>query len=225
MSIPCLTIDGPSGVGKGTAARHISQRFGWHMLDSGAMYRVAAIAATDAGIATTDAVNVANCVRDMEVRFDFDVAGAARIWLDGQEVTQRVRSESAGMAASEIAVHPAVRDALLSAQRAFLKAPGLVADGRDMGSIVFADAPLKCFLDASAEERARRRHEQLSKAGTDAILADVLADITARDARDRNRSVAPLVPAEDAVVIDTTHLDVAAVTQQIIANMQDRGLV
>lgn len=223
MKAPLCTIDGPSGVGKGTAAKRLAGRLGWHLLDSGAMYRVAGIAAEDAGVPLEDAEAVAERVRNMHVAFDgsFD---DEHILLDGREISDRVREEAAGMAASRIAVFPAVREALLDAQRAFRKPPGLIADGRDMGSVVFPDAPLKIFLDASAAERARRRCKQLWEAGKQATMADVLADIEARDARDRGRAVAPLAPAPDAVEIDTTHLDIASVCDRIHGLITQRGL-
>lgn len=223
MKAPLCTIDGPSGVGKGTAAKRLAGRLGWHLLDSGAMYRVAGIAAEDAGVPLEDAEAVAERVRNMHVAFDgsFD---DEHILLDGREISDRVREEAAGMAASRIAVFPAVREALLDAQRAFQKPPGLIADGRDMGSVVFPDAPLKIFLDASAAERARRRCKQLWEAGKQATMADVLADIEARDARDRGRAVAPLAPAPDAVEIDTTHLDIASVCDRIHSLITQRGL-
>lgn len=223
-SIAHCTIDGPSGVGKGTAAKWLAGRLGWHLLDSGAMYRVAGIAAEDAGIPLDDAEAVAERVRGMHVAFDGGLEDE-RILLDGRDIGGRVREEAAGMAASRVAVFPEVRAALLDAQRAFLQAPGLIADGRDMGSVVFPDAPLKVFLDASAEERARRRCKQLWEAGKQATIADVLADIEARDKRDRGRAVAPLAPAPDAVEIDTTHLDVDSVCTRIHGLIKERGLV
>ncbi|WP_420426521.1 (d)CMP kinase [Algiphilus sp.] len=221
--IPHCTIDGPSGVGKGTAAKWLATQLGWHLLDSGAMYRVAGIAAEQAGVPVDDPAAVADIVRRMKVRFEGD-STTDHIALEGRDITADVREESAAMLASRIAVFPEVRDALLHAQRAFLQPPGLVADGRDMGSVVFPEAPLKIFLDASAEERARRRCRQLRQAGMPAILADVLTDIRARDARDRGRKVAPLKAAEDAVIIDTTELTVDAVCDRIFSLVKDSGL-
>lgn len=223
--VPHCTIDGPSGVGKGTAARRLAVALGWHLLDSGAIYRVAAIAAHDAGLALDDADAIAALMPRLDIRFALDDGGEERILLRGDDITEQVRAEETGAKASRIAAEPAVRRALLAAQKAFLKPPGLVADGRDMGTVVFPQASVKFFLDASPEERARRRWKQLSPEHRPATLADLSAEIAARDARDRNRSVAPLVPAQDAVVIDTTSLSVDDVYVRIFGEMRQRGLV
>lgn len=202
---PVVAVDGPSGSGKGTVSRALATRLGWHFLDSGALYRLVAHAALDRGVALDDEAGLADLARHLEVRFDTD---SDRIWLGDKEVSLAIRSEAAGDAASRVAALPGVREALLQLQRDFRAAPGLVADGRDMGSVVFPGAEVKIYLTASAEERARRRHNQLKEKGIEADMAELVAAIEARDRRDMERPVAPLKPAEDAVVLDTSGLDI-----------------
>ncbi|WJW76691.1 (d)CMP kinase [Thiohalobacter sp. IOR34] len=211
-TIPVITIDGPSGSGKGTIGRALARELGWHFLDSGALYRVLALAALRRGLALDDESALAELAARLDVRFPAEGDG---VILDGEAVDREIRSEKAGDAASRVATLPAVRAALLERQRAFRTAPGLVADGRDMGSVVFPDAPLKIYLTASAEERARRRYQQLREKGIEADMAALVEEIAARDARDMNRPVAPLKPAEDAVIIDTSALDIDATLDQV----------
>ncbi len=214
---PVLAIDGPSGSGKGTVSQRVAEALGWHLLDSGAIYRVVAVAASRHGVSVDDEEALADLARGLDVAFEAGEAGMARILLEGDDVTDQARSEAFGELASRAAALPGVREALLQRQRDFRKPPGLVADGRDMGSVVFPDAEHKVFLTASRNERARRRYNQLRDKGLDVNLADLLGDIVARDERDRNRAVAPLQPAPDAVVIDTTGLSIEAVTERVLA--------
>jgi len=212
---PVITVDGPSGVGKGLVTRWLAAFTGFHLLDSGALYRILALAAQDRGIALSDLDAVAAIAADLRIEFLGTSEADEQILVDGADLTRRVRTEATGALASQIATAPVVRAALLARQRAFRSAPGLIADGRDMGTVVFADAPLKLFLDASPEERAERRLKQLSRNGISTTIPALLDEILARDARDRNRSVAPLVPADDAHLIDTTGLSPDAVIAQI----------
>ncbi len=214
--VPVLTIDGPSGSGKGTIARRIAESLGWHLLDSGALYRLVALDAENKGISHADAEALARLAADLDVLFSSDSGGAEQIILAGKDVTDAVRSESTGIGASAVAVIPAVREALLGRQRAFRMAPGLVADGRDMGTQVFRDAALKVFLTASPEERAKRRHKQLKDKGIDVNLAAVSRDIVDRDRRDSERSVAPLKPAEDARILDSSAKPIEEVVQTVL---------
>ncbi len=216
MTVPVIAIDGPSGSGKGTVARHVAEALGYHLLDSGALYRLTAIAATMKGAALDDTDAVAAIAGELEVRFDSNDDGSERIWLANVDVTLEARAESTGAGASTVAAIPEVREALLGRQRAFQKAPGLVADGRDMGSNVFPSAALKIFLTASAEERAKRRYKQLKDKGMDVSLAALSRDIEDRDRRDSERSVAPLRPAEDARVLDSSGKSIETVTQLIL---------
>ena len=213
---PVITIDGPSGAGKGTISRRVAQALGFHLLDSGALYRLTAIAAEKQRVSLDDAEQLARIAHELDVRFDTADDGAERIWLDGEDVTLEVRKESTGDGASRVAVIPEVRAALLERQRAFQQPPGLVADGRDMGTRVFPAAPVKIFLTASAEERARRRHKQLKDKGIGVSLAALSRDIEDRDQRDSERSVAPLKPAKDARILDSSGKSIEAVTQTVL---------
>lgn len=215
MKPPVIAIDGPSGVGKGTIARAVARRRGWHFLDSGSLYRILALAARKAGIPDQDEAAVAALAPKLNIKFDIQDDDNESIIVDGEQLAPTVRAEATGALASVIAVYPKVRAALLERQRAFRQLPGLVADGRDMGTVVFPDATVKIFLDASADERARRRLNQLRKAGIAANIAALREEIRERDVRDRNRSVSPLKPADDAVTIDTTELPVERVLARV----------
>ncbi len=210
-----VTVDGPSGAGKGTLCQLLAQKLGFHLLDSGALYRLTALAGLDAGLDLHDEPQVAAVAAKLDVVFEVNQA-ATVIRLNGREVTQDIRQEQIGMGASIVAAHTQVRDALLQRQRAFAQAPGLVADGRDMGTVVFPEAQIKVFLTASAAERARRRVEQLQKLGVAADYDAILSDIEARDHRDSNRQIAPLKPATDAVEIDSTNLSIESVVQKVL---------
>lgn len=216
--VPVLTIDGPSGSGKGTISRHVAHALGWHYLDSGAIYRAVGLAAAWEQVDLSDAEAVAACAARARISFEMgDGAGEPRVIVNGKDATHQLRMETAGAAASAIAALPQVRAELVALQHGFRKAPGLVADGRDMGTVIFPDAQTKVFLTASAEERAARRHKQLKDKGVSATLAGLLGEIIARDTRDANRAVAPLRPAPDAVTIDTTGLSVEAVVARVLA--------
>jgi CMP/dCMP kinase len=208
--VPVIAIDGPSGSGKGTIARRVAAALGYHLLDSGALYRLVALAGLRRGLSPDDQA------------FDMDEAGEERILLDGDEVTLEVRTEAAGGEASRVAAMPAVRTALLTRQHAFARPPGLVADGRDMGTVVFPGAPLKIYLTASADERARRRHKQLKEKGLTVTIAGLSQEIRERDLRDSSRPVAPLRPAEDAVLLDSTGLSIEQVVDQVLALARSR---
>jgi cytidylate kinase len=214
--IPVIAIDGPSGSGKGTIARQVAASLGWHLLDSGALYRLVALAARRRGIPLDDGGALARLAADLDVRFGADASGGELIWLDGDPVRSELRTEEAGKGASTVAALQGVRDALLTLQRSFRKPPGLVADGRDMGTHVFPDAALKVFLTASAEERARRRHKQLNDKGIDVSLAALSRDIEDRDRRDTERSVAPLRPAEDARILDSSGKSIDSVVNTVL---------
>ncbi|TDX30233.1 cytidylate kinase [Modicisalibacter xianhensis] len=219
-----LTIDGPGGAGKGTISRLIAERLGWHLLDSGALYRLTAHAAGKHGVELDDEPALARLAESLDVRFLAE-DGVARVVLEGEDVSMAIRTEVAGERASQVAALPTVRQALLARQRDFRQVPGLVADGRDMGTVVFPDAPLKIFLTASAEERARRRFLQLQEAGENASLPSLLKEIQTRDARDMQRAVAPLKPADDAVELDTTELSIPDVVDHIQRLLADKGFI
>ncbi|QTP58853.1 (d)CMP kinase [Billgrantia antri] len=219
-----LTLDGPGGAGKGTISRLVAERLGWHLLDSGALYRLTALAALRHGVALDDEPSLERLAAELDVAFLAE-EGRTRVMLEGSEVGNDIRTEQVGDAASQVAALNGVRQALLQRQRDFKKPPGLVADGRDMGTVVFPDAELKVFLTASAEERARRRRLQLQEAGVDASLSSLLKEIQARDARDMQRSVAPLKPADDAITLDTTSLKIPEVVERLTEWLAERGLV
>ena len=223
-TVPVLTIDGPSGSGKGTISRHVAQALGWHYLDSGAIYRAVGLAAAWEQVDLGDPDAVAACAARADIHFETGAgSGEPRVIVNGKDATHQLRMETAGAAASAIAAMPPVRAALLELQRGFRRPPGLVADGRDMGTVIFPDAGIKVFLTASAEERAQRRYKQLKDKGVSVTLAGLLGEILARDARDASRAVAPLRPADDAVHIDTTGLGIDAVVAQVLALVPAHG--
>ncbi|WP_217473688.1 (d)CMP kinase [Stutzerimonas stutzeri] len=221
--VPVITIDGPSGSGKGTVAALLAAKLGWNFLDSGALYRLLAFAARNHGVDLTNEEALKLLAAHLDVQFGAAEDGQGmRIVLEGEDVTSAIRNEQVGAGASQVAALSAVRDALLQRQKAFRESPGLVADGRDMGTVVFPDAPLKIFLTASAEERARRRYLQLKGKGDDVNLASLLDEIRARDERDTQREVAPLKPADDAVQLDSTDLSIEQVLGQILSEVAKR---
>jgi len=220
--VPVLAIDGPSGSGKGTISRLVASRLGWHYLDSGALYRAVGLAAGWADIDLSDSSALVRCAFDTQVGFIGEGPDEPRIIVNGTDATDALRTETAGAAASAIAAIPEVRTALRDRQRAFRQPPGLVADGRDMGTVIFPDASIKVFLTASAGERAERRYKQLNDKGVSVTLPGLLREIQARDARDASRAVAPLRPAEDAVRIDTTGQPIEAVVERVLALLPAR---
>jgi cytidylate kinase len=214
-AVPVITVDGPGGSGKGTVSVRLARHLGWHFLDSGALYRLVAVAAMDRGIATTDEESLGALARDLDVTF---VIGGDEVitLLNGEQINERLRSEAVGTFASCVAANSSVRLALIEGQRAFRRAPGLVADGRDMGTVIFPDAELKIFLTASVQERANRRYKQLKEKGENVTLSRLFRDIEKRDHRDRTRAIAPLKPAKDAYTIDSTDLSIDEVLQRIL---------
>lgn len=209
--VPVIAVDGPSGSGKGTLAALLAARLGWHLLDSGALYRIVALVALDRGLDMDDADGLAAAARKLSLSFD-----AGRVRVDGVDRTDDIRTEPVSEGSSRVAALQPVRDAVLEVQRAQRRPPGLVADGRDMGTEVFPDAPLKVFLDASPEVRAERRYNQLKNKGLSVSLAGLLASIRERDERDRGRAIAPLRPASDAILIDSTDMSIDEVLERVL---------
>ncbi len=215
-----ITIDGPSGAGKGSLALRVAKALGFHILDSGAIYRLAALKALKSGVDLQDEQAVLDAIRDLDIRFERGDELTIP-YLDGVDVSNDIRSEQTASAASIIAAYPSVRERLLQVQRDFFQPPGLVADGRDMGTTVFPDAKIKIFLHASAEERAKRRYKQLKNMGIEANMADLLREIEERDERDRNRAVSPLVPAHDAIIVDSSMMDLDQVFDLVMQHIED----
>lgn len=223
QNVPVVCVDGPSGAGKGTISQMLAQRLGYHLLDSGALYRVTALSASRKAINFADEPALVGTALNLAVRFEPTPPGEpARVLLDNTDVTREIRTETCGDNASRVAVIPAVRQALLQLQRDFRQSPGLVADGRDMGTVVFPEAGVKVFLTASVEERAQRRHRQLLDAGVDVKISHLLHEIQVRDDRDMNRATAPLKPAGDAHIVDTTGLGIEEVLDQVLALVRQR---
>ena len=220
---PVIAIDGPSGSGKGTICKLLAQAMGYHLLDSGALYRLVALAAEHHGVSMENERALADIAAHLDVQFLTSPDGD-KVVLEGEDVSLAIRTEAVGMNASRVASLTLVRKSLEERQRAFAELPGLVADGRDMGTVIFPQASIKVFLTASAEERADRRYKQLKSKGLDASLADILVDIQQRDDRDQNRSVAPLKPAADAVLIDCTHMSIVEVEREVMTLIKHRGL-
>jgi cytidylate kinase len=214
-AVPIITIDGPSGSGKGTISRHVAGRLGWHLLDSGALYRLVAYSAARRGLDPADEAAHVPIAADLDVTFAADL-DSEQIWLEGREVTAAIRTEQCGDGASRVAAMPGVRAALVERQRAFARPPGLVADGRDMGTVIFPAADLKVFLTASAAERARRRYNQLKDKDSGASLAALSLEIAERDRRDASRTISPLRPADDAVIVDSTSMTIEAVVEFVL---------
>lgn len=224
LPVPVITVDGPSGAGKGTLSHMLAEYLGWHFLDSGALYRITGQACVIEGVSWQDHPAVAEVARHLDIAFTRAADGEMRVAYKGQDVSARIRTEEGGRGASTVAAIPAVREALLQRQREFMQPPGLVADGRDMGTVVFRDAALKIFLTASADERAQRRYKQLIAKGESVSLPRLLEDIRERDERDSSRSVSPLVPAEDAIVIDSSDTPINEVFERVLQEVRRRGL-
>lgn len=222
--VPVITVDGPSGSGKGTICQLLARELGWALLDSGALYRLVGLAADHHGVELDDEEALVVLAAHLDVQFVARDDDGVQVILEGEEVTDAIRAEAVGNDASIVAAIPAVRDALLERQRAFAEMPGLIADGRDMGTVVFPEATLKIYLDASAEERASRRYNQLINKGVGASLQAILEDIQARDDRDMNRAVAPLKPAADAVILDTTTMSINEVLAAVMDDARHKGL-
>ncbi len=223
-TVPVITVDGPSGVGKGTTASLLSNYLGWHLLDSGAIYRSLALKVLKTDSEISDVIKLVELAENLDLNFESVIGEPTLVYLDGQSVNQELRTESCGSIASIIASIPEVRAALLQRQIQFRQAPGLVADGRDMGTVVFTDAQIKFYLTASGQERAKRRHKQLKNKGVDASMRALEKEIGARDARDSNRKVSPLVPADDAIIIDTSDLSIDEVFQFCIDIIDKAGI-
>ena len=224
-TVPVITVDGPSGAGKGTISHLLSNTLGWHFLDSGALYRVVGQACLIEGVSWDDHVAVSDIARNLDVSFTLAEDGEVLVCYKSADVSRAIRTEEGGRGASTVAAIPAVRTALLARQREFSQFPGLVADGRDMGTVVFPGAPLKFFLTASATERAKRRYNQLLAKGESVSLPRLLEAIEERDARDSSRSVSPLIPAEDAIVVDSTGTSIAQVFAQVMGKVKEKGLI
>ncbi len=220
--VPVIAIDGPSGSGKGTVSRAVADALGWHFLDSGALYRLVALHGLNQGLEPGDEPGHATLAEQMRIRFAARPDGGEQVFLEGTDVTRELRSEATGNGASRVAAMPSVRAALFGRQQRFAEPPGLVADGRDMGTVVFPSARLKIFLTAGAEERARRRHKQLKDKGLDVSLPALSREIAERDARDTGRKVAPLKAAADAIVLDSTELDVEEVVSRVLRLARER---